>query len=291
VKWHFRTAKSFGWLQNNCLRSSLNSPCLIAAEQHVYCSGGKINVWSHLGEERPEQPHNFHMNPSRGRIESIKSASKRSQKVTLITCPKNFLGKLNLCRIHIPENAIVQVNPLKTSLQLSLLLSVCYFCPLLQYSSFSNHKVFARFRGKPRDLNNFPTSDLIDEMELWARNWNVANKGFWSRLAKSLQSKSVSHIGRKNRPKTPSRFSARPWKKIGSLHLRPSFVAARSACLTLHLNYHAGYIDPLIFFFEHTQQLVTVGSIREKGRRITSAILSRGFAHIDWFTSEDTSVS
>jgi len=54
-----RTAKSFGWLQNNFVRSSLNSPCLIAAKQHVYCSRGKINVWSHLGEERPEQPHHF----------------------------------------------------------------------------------------------------------------------------------------------------------------------------------------------------------------------------------------
>jgi len=33
-------------------------------------------------------------------------------------------------------------------------------------------------------------TDLIDEMELW--DWNVANKDFWSRLAKSLQCQKVS---------------------------------------------------------------------------------------------------
>jgi len=57
-------------------------PCLIAAEQYAYCSGGKINFWSNLCEERPEKPQKFHMNPSRRRIDSIKSAGKRSQKVT-----------------------------------------------------------------------------------------------------------------------------------------------------------------------------------------------------------------
>ena len=58
-------------------------------------------------------------------------------------------------------------------------------------------------------------TDLIDEMELW--DWNVANKDFWSRLAKSLHSQKVSvscfvfiHMGRKNGQKT--RFGARPWK-------------------------------------------------------------------------------
>jgi len=35
-------------------------------------------------------------------------------------------------------------------------------------------------------------TDLIDEMELW--DWNVANKDFWSRLAKSLHSQKVSVI-------------------------------------------------------------------------------------------------
>ena len=33
-------------------------------------------------------------------------------------------------------------------------------------------------------------TDLIDEMELW--DWNVANKDFWSRLAKSLHSQKLS---------------------------------------------------------------------------------------------------
>jgi len=33
-------------------------------------------------------------------------------------------------------------------------------------------------------------TDFIDEMELW--DWNVANKDFWSRLAKSLHSQKVS---------------------------------------------------------------------------------------------------
>jgi len=55
-----RTAKSFGWLHNNFLRFSLKFPCLIAAEQFAYRFGGKINFWSHLGEERPEKPRKFH---------------------------------------------------------------------------------------------------------------------------------------------------------------------------------------------------------------------------------------
>jgi len=33
-------------------------------------------------------------------------------------------------------------------------------------------------------------TDLIDDMELW--DWNVANKDFWSRLAKLLHSQKVS---------------------------------------------------------------------------------------------------
>ena len=41
-------------------------------------------------------------------------------------------------------------------------------------------------------------TDLIDEMEL--RDWNVANKAFWSRLARSLH----SHMGRKNGQKLAS---------------------------------------------------------------------------------------
>jgi len=63
---------------------------LIAAEQYAYRSGGKIKVWSHLDEERPENPQNFHINPFRGHIESIKSARKRSPKVTSRNMPKAF---------------------------------------------------------------------------------------------------------------------------------------------------------------------------------------------------------
>ena len=100
------------------MRCTLNSSCLIATEQHASCSGGKINFWSHLGEERPEKPHFFHGNPSRGRLESTKSANKRSQKVTLLTCPRHFLETLISCRIYIPKNVILQVNPLETSLAL-----------------------------------------------------------------------------------------------------------------------------------------------------------------------------
>jgi len=125
-----RNAKSFGWLWNNLLRPSLNSPFLKAAEQYVYCSGGNINFWSHLGEERPQKPQKFHSNPSRGRIESIKSAGNRSQKVTLITCPRHFLETLITCRIYMPKNAILLVNPLGTSLKVLLILTFCYLCRL-----------------------------------------------------------------------------------------------------------------------------------------------------------------
>jgi len=38
-------------------------------------------------------------------------------------------------------------------------------------------------------------TDLIDEMEMW--DCNVANKDFWSRLAKSLNSQKASSHGQK----------------------------------------------------------------------------------------------
>ena len=126
-----RTAKSFGWPLNNFFRSSLNLQCLIAAEQHAYCSGDKIKFWSHLSEERPENPQKVCRNPSRRRIEPIKSAGRRCQKVILTTCPRHFLEILISCRIYIPEDPILQVNPLETSFQLLLLLLVSYFCPVL----------------------------------------------------------------------------------------------------------------------------------------------------------------
>jgi len=46
-------------------------------------------------------------------------------------------------------------------------------------------------------------TDLTDEMELW--DWNVANKDFWSRLAKSLHSQrvSVTWAGKMNQKLAP----------------------------------------------------------------------------------------
>ena len=95
-----------------------------------YCSGSKINFWSHLGEGRHEKPQRFHNTPSRCRIESINSAGKRSQKVTLITCPKHFLETLISCRIYMPKNAILLVNPSGTNLKVLLFLTFCYLCRL-----------------------------------------------------------------------------------------------------------------------------------------------------------------
>ena len=57
--------------------------------------GLKIDFWNHLSEERPENPQKFHRNPFRSHIESIKSSVKRSQKVTLKTCPGLFLKWLS----------------------------------------------------------------------------------------------------------------------------------------------------------------------------------------------------
>jgi len=137
--------------------------------------------------------------------------------------PEELSWKLNSCRIYtIPENAIVQINPLKTSLQILLFLTFCYFCPLLgpvAIFQFFQPRGVRPFSGKPWQ----PPHIWLD----W-RNGTVS-----LRLERSKQrllvtigkvvaeSKSVIHIGRKNGPKT--RFSARPRKKIGSLHLHPSF--------------------------------------------------------------------
>ena len=88
--------KSCGWLHINCFKI-LNFPCLIATEQIcVYCFGGKINLWSHLAEAMydSEKPQKFHRNSFRGRIDSIKSAGKRSRKVTLETFSSHFLETL-----------------------------------------------------------------------------------------------------------------------------------------------------------------------------------------------------
>jgi len=47
-----------------------------------------------VGAERPEKPQNFRGGPALSRIQSIKSANKRSQNVTLITRPNIFLEHL-----------------------------------------------------------------------------------------------------------------------------------------------------------------------------------------------------
>jgi len=74
------------------------------------------------------------MNASRSRIDSIKSAGKISQKVTLKTYPRHFLETLISCQIYIPKIAILQVNPSETSLQVSLFFSIRYFFPVPVYT-------------------------------------------------------------------------------------------------------------------------------------------------------------
>ena len=76
----------------------------------------------------------------------------------------------------------------------------------MQHEDIEEKNMLAQLARTLTEWHCNSSTDLIDEMELW--DWNVANKDFWSRLAKSLQSKSVSRMGRKNGPKT--RFSARP---------------------------------------------------------------------------------
>jgi hypothetical protein len=70
-----------------------------------------------VGEEKPGKSQIFQRIPSHGRNESIKSAGKRSQEVTFITCPRHFIETHISCRIYVPENAILQVNPFETSLE------------------------------------------------------------------------------------------------------------------------------------------------------------------------------
>ena len=85
------------------------------------------------------------LNPSRSRIDSIKSAGKRSQKVTLITYPRHFLDTLISCRIYIPKNAILLLNPSETSV--SLFFFHRYFFPVL--GSRQNGKWFEHHTHGP----------------------------------------------------------------------------------------------------------------------------------------------
>ena len=82
----------------------------------------QLLVPSGWGKARQTSNEKMHRTPSCGHIESIKSAGKRSQNGTLITCPRYFLGTLNSCRIYVPKNAILQVNPLGTNLDFLLFL-------------------------------------------------------------------------------------------------------------------------------------------------------------------------
>jgi len=70
----FPDRKVLSTTSNNLSRSLWQFPCLIAAEHYVsYCSRGKTNFGSNLGEKRSQNPWKFHKNLFRGRIESIKS--------------------------------------------------------------------------------------------------------------------------------------------------------------------------------------------------------------------------
>jgi len=122
------------------LKSLLNFPSLIAAEQYAHCPGAKSTfgaIWGKKGPKNlknfwvrkgPENPEKFHRDPSRGCIESIKSAGERCQKVTLIIFPRHFLETRISCRIYIPKNAILQVNPLETSLKFRPFFPFAIFC-------------------------------------------------------------------------------------------------------------------------------------------------------------------
>jgi len=110
-----KTKRQHFWMSRPIWRQVIHTHIHKHTNTHdLYGSGGKIIFWSHLGEERPEKPQKFQTH-FRGRIESIKSAGKRSQKVTLITCPRHFLETLISCLIYMPKNASVGLRVLKCS--------------------------------------------------------------------------------------------------------------------------------------------------------------------------------
>jgi len=77
----------------------------------ILLRGKKINFWSHLDKERPEIFQNFHRTPSRGRIESNKSAGNRSQKVTSQSVPwKMRLEMVKQMQIEILNGKEILVN-------------------------------------------------------------------------------------------------------------------------------------------------------------------------------------
>ena len=127
-----KTKRQHFWMSRPIWRQVIHTHIHKHTNTHdLYGSGGKIIFWSHMGEESPEKPQNLHRTPCRGRIESIKSAGKKSQKVTLITWPRHFIETLISCWIYVPKNAILQVNSEGTSLEILLILTFCYLCRLL----------------------------------------------------------------------------------------------------------------------------------------------------------------
>ena len=60
----------------------------------------------------------------------------------------------------------------------------------MRYEDVVKKKILAQLARTLEEWHCNSFTDLIDEMELWG--WNVANKDFWSRLAKSLHNHKVS---------------------------------------------------------------------------------------------------
>jgi len=106
------TAKSFGCFENNfwdlhwTLLSIFDSSRAICA---FLWGQNQLLVPSGWGKARNHSnfPDMSRRNPSRGCLESIKSAGKRSQKVGIIICPRHFLETLISCRVYILKNAIL----------------------------------------------------------------------------------------------------------------------------------------------------------------------------------------
>ena len=96
----------------NFLRCTLYRILLFAVTHLFRSYFAKINLWSQLREESPENPPRFHINPVNwSHIKSIKSASERSSKVTLKTWPARCLEIIISYRFLVLKYAIWQLNP------------------------------------------------------------------------------------------------------------------------------------------------------------------------------------
>jgi len=90
----FQIAKSCGW---QLLKVFIKLPTFDCNRAICVLLRGQNQLlvpFEGTSEERPENPPKNHKNPFRGRIESIKGAGKRFQKVVLEICPWNFLEML-----------------------------------------------------------------------------------------------------------------------------------------------------------------------------------------------------